>query len=150
MSAGRPRGRGGEGRRPLVHNGRCVINRGRAAMRRRILLAAVLTTCIAVAGFAITTTPAAASPAVQYRNPLVAQRADAHIYRHTDGYSYFTATVPEYDRIILRRATTVQGLASAPETVIWRRHSSGDMAAHIWAPEIHFINNKWYVYFAAG
>jgi GH43 family beta-xylosidase len=94
--------------------------------------------------------PAAASPGVLYTNSLVAQRADPHIFKHTDGLYYFTATVPQYDRIILRRATTLQGLASAPETVIWRRHTSGEMAAHIWAPEIHFINGRWYIYFAAG
>ncbi|GAA4412620.1 hypothetical protein GCM10023148_06440 [Actinokineospora soli] len=95
--------------------------------------------------------PAAqAAPAVQYTNPLALQRADPHIFKHTDGYYYFTATAPEYDRIVLRRATTIQGLASAPETVIWRKHASGEMAAHIWAPEIHFINGRWYVYFAAG
>jgi GH43 family beta-xylosidase len=94
--------------------------------------------------------PAGASPAVTYTNPLIARRADPHVYRHTDGTYYFTATVPEYDRIILRRAPTLQGLATAPETVIWQRHPSGDMAAHIWAPEIHFIDGRWYVYFAAG
>ncbi|MFD1150900.1 family 43 glycosylhydrolase [Saccharothrix hoggarensis] len=95
--------------------------------------------------------PAAqASPAVQYTNPLADQRADPHIFKHTDGYYYFTATVPEYDRIVLRRATTIQGLATAPETTIWRRHTTGEMGAHIWAPEIHFINGRWYVYFAAG
>ncbi|MFB9473195.1 family 43 glycosylhydrolase [Nonomuraea salmonea] len=91
-----------------------------------------------------------ASPAVQYTNPIAARRADPHVFRHTDGYYYLTATVPEYDRIVLRRATTIQGLAGAPETVIWRRHTTGEMGAHIWAPEIHFINGKWYVYFAAG
>ncbi|MGX7828441.1 family 43 glycosylhydrolase [Actinokineospora sp. 24-640] len=95
--------------------------------------------------------PAAqASPAVQHTNPIANNRADPHIVKHTDGYYYFTATAPEYDRIILRRATTIQGLSSAPETVIWRKHASGEMGAHIWAPEIHFINGKWYVYFAAG
>jgi GH43 family beta-xylosidase len=83
-------------------------------------------------------------------NPVVSQRADAHIVKHTDGYYYFTATVPEYDRIVLRRATTIQGLSTAPETVIWRKHASGVMGAHIWAPEIHFIDGRWYVYFAAG
>ncbi|MGW0396485.1 family 43 glycosylhydrolase [Streptomyces sp. NPDC003002] len=90
------------------------------------------------------------SPAVSYTNPLVNQRADPHIFKHTDGYYYFTATAPEYDRIVLRRATTLQGLSSAPETVIWTKHATGDMGAHIWAPEIHFLNGKWYVYFAAG
>lgn len=93
--------------------------------------------------------PAQAAP-VAYTNPIANQRADAHIWKHTDGYYYLTATVPEYDRIVLRRATTVQGLASAAETVIWRRHGSGEMSANIWAPEIHHIDGKWYVYFTAG
>ncbi|NUT46488.1 MAG: family 43 glycosylhydrolase, partial [Saccharothrix sp.] len=115
---------------------------------RRLAVVAVAAVT-ALAGLVVT--PAAhASPAAQYTNPLANQRADPHIVKHTDGYYYFTATAPEYDRIVLRRATTIQGLASAPETVIWRKHSSGEMGAHIWAPEIHFINGKWYVYFAAG
>jgi GH43 family beta-xylosidase len=114
----------------------------------RRVAALVLATLLAV--MTLPAGAAHASPAVQYTNPLAAQRADPHIFRHTDGYYYFTATVPEYDRIVLRRATTIQGLASAPETVIWRKHATGEMGAHIWAPEIHFINGRWYVYFAAG
>lgn len=113
----------------------------------KVALASVLVTLLA--GL-VTATPAAASPAVTYTNPVAPQRADPHIVKHTDGFYYFTATAPEYDRIVLRRATTLQGLSSAPETVIWRRHSSGELAAHIWAPEIHFMDGRWYVYFAAG
>jgi GH43 family beta-xylosidase len=85
-----------------------------------------------------------------WTNPLATQRADPHIVRHTDGFYYFTASVPEYDRIVLRRATTLAGLATAPETVIWQRHPGGEMSAHIWAPEIHYIDGAWYIYFAAG
>jgi GH43 family beta-xylosidase len=118
--------------------------------RARRPLVAALATLLVMIGSLVWPGAAHASPAAQYTNPLVAQRADPHIFRHTDGYYYFTATVPEYDRIVLRRATTIQGLASAAETVIWRQHVTGDMGAHIWAPEIHFINGKWYVYFAAG
>ncbi|MEV4168769.1 family 43 glycosylhydrolase [Nonomuraea sp. NPDC049709] len=117
---------------------------------RRTAVLAVLATLLAVTANLLSPGAAHASPAVQYTNPLAAQRADPHIFRHTDGYYYFTATAPEYDRIVLRRATTIQGLATAPESVIWRKHSTGEMGAHIWAPEIHFINGKWYVYFAAG
>ncbi|MQA86628.1 MAG: family 43 glycosylhydrolase [Streptosporangiales bacterium] len=91
-----------------------------------------------------------ASPGVRYTNPLVEQRADPHIFKHADGYYYYTATVPEYDRIILRRSKTLQGLSTAREQVIWTKHRTGEMAAHIWAPEIHFIDGRWYVYFAAG
>ncbi|WP_320784446.1 family 43 glycosylhydrolase [Streptomyces sp. CRN 30] len=102
----------------------------------------------ALAGTARAAVPA--SPGVSYTNSLAEQRADPHIWKHTDGSYYFTATVPAYDRIVLRRATTVQGLATAAERTIWTRHTSGEMGAHIWAPEIHFIDGKWYVYFAAG
>ncbi|MFE2755089.1 family 43 glycosylhydrolase [Actinosynnema sp. NPDC059335] len=117
--------------------------------RSRRLAVAAVAAVAALAGLAVA--PAAhASPAVQYTNPLANQRADPHIFKHTDGYYYFTATAPEYDRIVLRRATTIQGLATASESVIWRKHPSGEMGAHIWAPEIHFINGRWYVYFAAG
>ncbi|MGV9212819.1 family 43 glycosylhydrolase [Micromonospora sp. RB23] len=117
--------------------------------RRRSVLAALLVVVAVSAGLPVAG-PAQAAPAVNYSNPLVNQRADPHIFRHTDGYYYLTATVPQYDRIVLRRATTLQGLATAAETTIWSRHTSGEMGAHIWAPEIHFINNRWYVYFAAG
>ncbi|HYN94917.1 MAG TPA: glycoside hydrolase family 43 protein, partial [Pilimelia sp.] len=86
----------------------------------------------------------------RYTNPLVEQRADPHIVRHTDGLYYMTATVPEYDRLVLRRAATLQGLQDAPEKVLWRKRDSGELSANIWAPEIHFIDGKWYIYFAAG
>ncbi|WP_160685795.1 glycoside hydrolase family 43 protein [Clostridium sp. C2-6-12] len=86
----------------------------------------------------------------EFKNPIVFQRADPWVYKHTDGYYYFTASVPEYDRIELRRATSIQQLGSVKPETIWRKHEKGEMGAHIWAPEIHFINNKWYIYFAAG
>ena len=83
-------------------------------------------------------------------NPILPQRADPHVTLHTDGNYYFTATVPEYDRIELRRARTLGELPAAEAKVIWRKHEQGPMSHHIWAPEIHFIGGKWYVYFAAG
>ena len=88
--------------------------------------------------------------AADHPNPLVAQRADPHVFRHSDGWYYFTATVPEYDRIELRRGRALDQLGTAEPRVIWRKHPSGEMGSHIWAPEIHRIDGKWYVYFAAG
>lgn len=84
------------------------------------------------------------------KNPIVEQRADPWVYKHTDGYYYFTASVPEYDRIEVRRSKTIQGLGEAEPAVAWRKHEDGIMSANIWAPEIHFIDGKWYIYFAAA
>lgn len=94
---------------------------------------------------------AAAQAETTFDNPLITQRADGQVYRHTDGYYYFMGTVPEYDRLELRRSKTLQGLGDTKElSTIWKKHATGQMGSHIWAPEIHHIDGKWYVYFAAG
>ncbi|SDO33898.1 family 43 glycosylhydrolase [Lentzea jiangxiensis] len=97
-------------------------------------------------------TSAAAEPEVELttRNPLVEQRADPFITPPTDGMYYLTGSVPEYDRVVIRGASTLDGLSSARERTIWRRPASGAMGGYIWAPELHRIDGKWYVYFAAG
>ena len=86
----------------------------------------------------------------EYNKPFIIQRADPYVYRHSDGTYWFTASVPEYDRIILRKSNTVDGLAQAEEVTIWRKHENGIMSVHIWAPEIHYVDNKWFIYYAAG
>lgn len=91
--------------------------------------------------------PAAAA---EFANPLVLQRADPHVALHGDGYYYYTATVPEYDRIELRRTRSLNDLGKAEAKVVWRKHASGPMSRHIWAPELHHIDGKWYLYFTAG
>ena len=83
-------------------------------------------------------------------NPVVKQRADAQVFRHTDGWYYLTGSVPEYDRLVLRRSKTLQGLATAEERVLWRHEASGPMSGFLWAPELHLIDNRWIMYFAAG
>ncbi len=100
----------------------------------------------------------AAAPALARRsgaaativNPLVRQRADAQVFRHTDGWYYLTGSVPEYDRLVLRRARTIAGLTTAPEKVLWRHEKTGPLSGFLWAPELHLIDGKWIMYFAAG
>lgn len=87
---------------------------------------------------------------IKWNEPWILQRADPYVYRHTDGVYYFTASVPAYDRIVLRRSLTLGGLAEAPEVTVWEKHESGPMSEHIWAPELHYLDGKWYIYFAGG
>ena len=81
--------------------------------------------------------------------PFIEQRADPYIIRK-DGWYYFTASVPEFDRIILRKARTLEELPDAVEKVVWLRHAEGPLSCNIWAPELHFVDGKWYIYFAAA
>ena len=86
----------------------------------------------------------------EYNSPLVYQRADPFVYLHTDGYYYFTGTMPQYDCIEIRRAKTLNGLLTADSEVVWKKHPTGEMGSHIWAPELHYIDGVWYIYFTAG
>lgn len=87
---------------------------------------------------------------LNYNEPWIMQRADPYVYKHTDGYYYFTASIPEYDCIFLRRAESLAELRYAEEKVIWKKHEEGLMSYHIWAPELHYLDGKWYLYYAAG
>ena len=117
---------------------------------RRLLLLFALLHAVAASAAEPAPSIVAADPAISWTNPIIPKRADPHVILHADGYYYLTATVPEYDRIELRRARTLAGLSDAEPKVIWRKHSRGPMGAHIWAPELHFIDDKWYLYFTAG
>ena len=83
-------------------------------------------------------------------NPLVKNRADAQVFRHDDGWYYMTGSVPEYDRLVLRRSRTLAGLSTAAERVLWRHEAKGPMSGFLWAPELHRIDGRWIMYFAAG
>ena len=86
----------------------------------------------------------------EYNKPLIEQRADPYVMKAADGSYYFTASVPAYDRIVLRRAESIAGLKGAAGKTVWAKHGSGPMSKHIWAPERHYLDGGWYIYFAAG
>lgn len=82
-----------------------------------------------------------------FTNPLLPSGADPWVIRH-DGYYYYTNTLG--DRIALWRTRDITQLRRAEKKVIWRPPASGPDSASIWAPELHWIRGRWYVYFAAS
>lgn len=89
---------------------------------------------------------AQAAPPNTVRNPLRDGTADPFMFRH-DGAYYLTYTA--VDRIILVRSTSVAGLATAPAVTVWQDGTAG-RCCDIWAPEFHFLNGRWYVYYTAA
>lgn len=82
--------------------------------------------------------------------PWIEQHADPYVTCEHGGKYYFTASVPAYDRIVLRCADSLEALQDAPEETIWTKHASGEMSANIWAPEIHYLFGSWYIYYAGS
>jgi GH43 family beta-xylosidase len=119
----------------------CVAGRIFVEESKRIVSFVLFAFCVFAVG---------AEPSGSFTNPLLPRHADPWILRHADGSYYFSSTVPEYDRIEIRKSATIAGLASAAPVTVWRKHLLGDMAANIWAPELHFVDGVWYLYFTAG
>ncbi|WP_232625231.1 glycoside hydrolase family 43 protein [Pareuzebyella sediminis] len=81
-----------------------------------------------------------------FTNPLLDSGADPWTIYHQGNYYY----IKSGDRAItLMRTPDITDLRNAEQKVIWRAPDSGDHSKNIWAPEIHYINDNWYIYVAA-
>ncbi|KHJ38001.1 extracellular exo-alpha-(1-_5)-L-arabinofuranosidase [Pedobacter glucosidilyticus] len=81
-----------------------------------------------------------------FTNPLLEAGADPwSIYK--DGYYYYTHTLQ--DSIVIWKTKNLSELKTAERKTIFVPPAGTNYSKEIWAPEIHFIEGKWYVYFAA-
>jgi GH43 family beta-xylosidase len=81
-----------------------------------------------------------------FTNPIVDYGPDPYS-TYYNGYYYYTHTMQ--DRLVLFKTKNLADLKSAEKKTVWTAPKNTDYSAEIWAPEFHFINGKWYAYFAA-
>jgi GH43 family beta-xylosidase len=82
----------------------------------------------------------------EFTNPLLPSGADPWVIYH-GGYYYYTNS--KGDRLVLYKTKNMADLKFAQEKTIWTPPPNTVYSKELWAPELHFINNKWYMYFAA-
>ncbi|CAH0038110.1 unnamed protein product [Clonostachys solani] len=73
--------------------------------------------------------------------------SDPFITWSGDGYYYLLTTT--WTTVEIARATTIDGLKSASRKVIYQSLESS-RCCNVWAPEVHWLGDRWYVYFTAG
>jgi len=83
-----------------------------------------------------------------FRNPILSSGADPWVIRHTDGFYYLCGSTRE--GIYLLRSKSLTGLASGERKIIRPPQPSGPSSRQVWAPEMHWLDGAWYVYFAAS
>ncbi len=94
----------------------------------------------------------------RFQNPFIVERADPYVIKAPDGWYYFMASYPMkreddpdgYDRVILRRSKQIEELVTAEEITIWRTTEKTATHRFVWAPELHFIGGKWYIFYAGS
>lgn len=84
--------------------------------------------------------------AASFTNPVLSSGPDPWIVRSRDAY-YYTHTMG--NRITLWRTADITDLAHAEQRTIWTPPTTGPNAHSIWAPELHRIGGKWYIYYSA-
>jgi len=89
-----------------------------------------------------------ASQNQHFTNPILEDGPDPYVYLHSDGYYYVMVT--RGNRLHLWKTADFTNLGSAQSADIWFPADTGSNSCCIWAPEIHFINNTWYIYYTAA
>lgn len=82
-----------------------------------------------------------------FRNPILDDGPDPYVYLHKDGYYYCMVTLQV--KLKIWKTKDFTSLKNAKQKVIWHAPESGPNSSCIWAPEIHYINNTWYIYYSA-
>ncbi len=75
-----------------------------------------------------------------FYNVVMQDGADPWVYKHTDGFYYFTKTTG--GNVTIWKSAQLTTIDAAPTTVV----NTG--CCGIWAPELHYINGAWYIYYA--
>jgi GH43 family beta-xylosidase len=80
-----------------------------------------------------------------FTNPLLPSGADPYSF-YKDGYYYYTHT--QQNKLTIWKAKNLADLKTAESKTIWTPPVGTLYSKELWAPEIHFIQGKWYMYFA--
>jgi GH43 family beta-xylosidase len=77
-------------------------------------------------------------------NVIHARGADPWVFRHADGWYYGLVTTAS--NVTLLRSRTISALGAGNRKVVYVPPSG---IKNLWAPELHWLDGAWYVYFAA-
>lgn len=81
------------------------------------------------------------------QNPLVNYGADPYV-TYQDGYYYYIRVHKDKELYVSKSAEL--GRIGQAEPVKIYEPSGDEPNQELWAPEIHFVDGKWYVYYTAG
>src|SRR5262245_61375470 len=81
-----------------------------------------------------------------FTNPIIGSGADPWVTVWEKKYDYcFTRN----NRIVVTSAEAIPDLAKGDATTVWRAPEKGPYSKNVWAPELHHLGSRWYIYFAA-
>lgn len=81
-----------------------------------------------------------------FTNPIAPRGQDPWVVEHGNRFYYCYA---HGNGIAVRVTDRLEEIGNGKETVVWQAPPDTMHSKEIWAPELHHIGNRWYIYFAA-
>lgn len=79
-----------------------------------------------------------------FTNPIdQPESADPWVFQK-DGYYYYCVTTGF--GVTIHKSNKLENVASAPGVTVWSMPGGTPFNADIWAPELHYMDGKWYIY----
>jgi GH43 family beta-xylosidase len=91
--------------------------------------------------------PASAAPGT-FENPVDQAGADPWVVRYEHHY-YLSEVQGASIRIVRSPRDDLTDLGTGAASTVWTSPGAGAACAAVWAPELHHVGHRWYVYFAA-
>jgi GH43 family beta-xylosidase len=95
------------------------------------------------------TTPVPSPPTpvdTTFTNPLLPSGPDPWVVQK-DTFYYVMHTFG--NRVAIYKTSKMSTLNNITPVTVWVPPATGAYSKEIWAPELHYLQNKWYIYFAA-
>jgi arylsulfatase A-like enzyme/GH43 family beta-xylosidase len=83
----------------------------------------------------------------QFVNPI-GEGADPWVMRHPDGPGYLWCMSEGNTAIAIHTSDTPTSLGQ--KHIVWRAPAEGPVSKEVWAPEMHYLDGRYHVYFAAS
>lgn len=116
----------------------------RSCLNAAVLLSGLLLTVLSGVPCAVAQAPSTANDT--FTNPLLPHGADPWVTQYKGTYYYTQTTGKD---LTLWATQDMADLAHAAKRVVWTPSASGPASHDIWAPELHRLDGRWYLYFAA-
>ncbi|MCX7709208.1 MAG: glycoside hydrolase family 43 protein [Clostridia bacterium] len=87
-------------------------------------------------------------PAQKFKNPVKLQGQDPWVV-YKDGYYYFAYAENDGSGLRIVKSTDLTEIGKSTGAKVWKTPRQGWNAYEVWAPELHHINGKWFVYYTA-
>lgn len=91
--------------------------------------------------------PGGSEQTTKFTNPLLESAPDPWVFKKDSVY-YYLHTLG--NRIQIRKTDKMSRLKDALPVTVFNAPASGGNSRDIWAPELFFVNGKWYIYYTGS